>query len=95
MSLPSSTTVLVVGAGPAGMASALSILLSGVKDIVIVDEVEDRKGDLTSRAFVLHAATLEVRCREHFVLSPFLRYSTTGAGFSWLHQFSGRTRDQT
>lgn len=95
MSFPSSTTVLIVGAGPAGMASALSLLLSGVKDIVIVDEVEDRKGDLSSRAFVLHAATLEVRSREHSGLSPFLLYVTTGTGFSWLYQSSGRTRDQT
>jgi len=65
MSLPSSTTVLIVGAGPAGMACALSLWLSGVKDLVIVEAAEDRKGDLSSRAFVLHAATLEVRRREH------------------------------
>jgi 2-polyprenyl-6-methoxyphenol hydroxylase-like FAD-dependent oxidoreductase len=61
MSLPSNTTALIVGAGPAGMASAISLWLSGVKDLVIVDAAQDRKGDLSSRAFVLHAATLEVR----------------------------------
>jgi hypothetical protein len=38
-SLPSSTTVLVVGAGPAGIACALSLWSSGVRDIVIVDAV--------------------------------------------------------
>jgi 2-polyprenyl-6-methoxyphenol hydroxylase-like FAD-dependent oxidoreductase len=65
MSLPSSATVLIVGAGPAGMASAISLWLSGVKDLVIVDAAQDRKGDLSSRAFVLHAATLEVRSRRH------------------------------
>lgn len=65
MSLPLSTTVLIVGAGPAGMACALSLWLSGVKDVVIVDATEDRKGDLSSRAFVLHTATLEVSRREY------------------------------
>jgi hypothetical protein len=54
------------------MASALSLLLSGVNDIVIVDEVEDRKGDLSSRAFVLHAATLEVRSRKAFCTGSLL-----------------------
>ncbi len=63
MSLPSSTTALIVGAlaGPTGMASAIFLWFSGMKDLVIVDAAEDRKGDLSSRAFVLHAATLEVR----------------------------------
>jgi 2-polyprenyl-6-methoxyphenol hydroxylase-like FAD-dependent oxidoreductase len=63
MSFPSSTTVLVVGAGPAGMACALSLWYSGVKDITIVDAVH--QDDHTSRAIVIHAATLEVRvlCR--------------------------------
>ena len=61
MSFPSNTTALIIGAGPTGMACALSLSLSGVKDIVIVDASDDRKGDLSSRAFVLHAATLEVK----------------------------------
>jgi hypothetical protein len=54
------------------MACALSLWLSGVKDLVIVDATDNRKGDLSSRAFVLHAATLEVRSREHPKQSPFL-----------------------
>lgn len=64
-SLPSSTTVLVVGAGPAGMACALSLWSSGVRDMVIVDEVAYGVGDKSSRAFCIHAATLDVRFREH------------------------------
>ena len=66
-SLPSSTTVLVVGAGPAGMACALSLWSSGVRDMVIVDALEEGRGDRSSRAFVLHAATLEVRSCDHSV----------------------------
>ena len=78
MSLPSSTTVLVVGAGPAGVACALSLWLSGVKDLVIIEAAEDRKGDLSSHAFVLHAATLEVRRHDYFESSLILQYTTTG-----------------
>ncbi|KIK19525.1 hypothetical protein PISMIDRAFT_682987 [Pisolithus microcarpus 441] len=57
MSLPKDTTVLIVGAGPTGLASALSLLHHGFKDLVIVDAVV--KGDNSSRAIVVHAATLE------------------------------------
>ncbi|KAI9457303.1 FAD/NAD-P-binding domain-containing protein [Russula earlei] len=60
MSLPSSTRVLVVGAGPAGMACAISLWDSGVKDVVIVDADEQALGvSNASRAIVIHAATLE------------------------------------
>ncbi|KAI6111185.1 FAD/NAD(P)-binding domain-containing protein [Pisolithus sp. B1] len=57
MSLPKNTTVLIVGAGPTGLASALSLLHHGFKDFVIVDAVV--KGDNSSRAIAVHAATLE------------------------------------
>jgi 2-polyprenyl-6-methoxyphenol hydroxylase-like FAD-dependent oxidoreductase len=57
MSFPSSTKVLVVGAGPAGMACALSAWYSGIKDVTIVDAVE--QDNHSSRAMVIHAATLE------------------------------------
>jgi hypothetical protein len=43
------------------MACALSFSLYCVKDIVIVDASDDRKGDLSSRAFILHAANLEAK----------------------------------
>ncbi|KAI6009541.1 FAD/NAD(P)-binding domain-containing protein [Pisolithus orientalis] len=57
MSLPQNTTVLIVGAGPTGLASALSLIHHGFKDFVIVDAVVE--GDNSSRAIVVHAATLE------------------------------------
>ncbi|KAI0256911.1 hypothetical protein BJV78DRAFT_1272956 [Lactifluus subvellereus] len=57
MSFPSSTRILVVGAGPAGMACALSLWHSGVKDVTIVDAIE--QGSNFSRAMVIHTATLE------------------------------------
>lgn len=58
-SLTKSTTVLIVGAGPTGLATALSLLHHGFHDFVIVDAVQH--GENTSRAIVVHAATLEVR----------------------------------
>ncbi|KAI6151269.1 FAD/NAD(P)-binding domain-containing protein [Pisolithus tinctorius] len=57
MTLPRNTTVLIVGAGPTGLASALSLIHYGFKDFVIVDAVVE--GDNSSRAIVVHAATLE------------------------------------
>ena len=60
MSLPDRTTVLIVGAGPAGLAAALSLLHHGFHDFIIVDAVS--KGENSSRAAIVHAATLEVSC---------------------------------
>ncbi|KAI6151266.1 FAD/NAD(P)-binding domain-containing protein [Pisolithus tinctorius] len=57
MSLPRNTTVLIVGAGPTGLATALSLIRHGFKDFVVVDALA--KGDNSSRAVVVHAATLE------------------------------------
>ncbi|KAH7912090.1 hypothetical protein BJ138DRAFT_1149117 [Hygrophoropsis aurantiaca] len=56
-SLPESTTVLIVGAGPTGLTTALSLYHHGCRDFVIVDAVLE--GNNTSRAHVIHAATLE------------------------------------
>lgn len=68
-SMPNSTTVLIVGAGPSGLAAALSLLHHGFKQFVIVDAVE--QGENTSRALVVHAATLEaldtIDCAEDMV----------------------------
>ncbi|KAG1756793.1 uncharacterized protein EDB91DRAFT_1094415 [Suillus paluster] len=55
--IPNSTTVLIVGAGPSGLVAALSLLHHDFKDFVVVDAVE--QGQNTSRALVVHAATLE------------------------------------
>jgi 2-polyprenyl-6-methoxyphenol hydroxylase-like FAD-dependent oxidoreductase len=58
MSLPESTTVIIVGAGPAGLTAALSLIHHGCHDLVIVDAVLE--GQNTSRAITIHAATVEV-----------------------------------
>lgn len=57
MSLPSETTVLIVGAGPVGMALAVSCALHRI-DAVIVDNRLEMQN--TSRAAWVHARTLEV-----------------------------------
>ena len=53
-----STTVLIVGAGPTGLAAAISLVNSGFRDFVIVDRSVSR--GVASRAISIHAATLEV-----------------------------------
>lgn len=58
MPLPSKTTVLIVGAGPCGMASAASLYHQGCRDLLIVDSI--MAGENSSRAIVIQAATLEV-----------------------------------
>ncbi|KAG2370231.1 hypothetical protein BDR07DRAFT_1386808 [Suillus spraguei] len=57
MSLPENTTVLIVGAGPAGLTAALSLAHHGCHDFVIVDAMV--KGQNTSRAMIIHSATVE------------------------------------
>ncbi|KAK7064771.1 FAD-binding-3 domain-containing protein [Favolaschia claudopus] len=57
LSLPERTTVLIVGAGPVGMAAALSLHHQGIRDFVVVDAI--LAGENTSRAMVIQAATLE------------------------------------
>ncbi|MBN9741437.1 pentachlorophenol monooxygenase [Amycolatopsis sp. A1MSW2902] len=54
---PARTEVLVVGAGPAGMAAAASLSDQGVETMVV-----DKRAEMmnTSRAAVVHARTLEV-----------------------------------
>ncbi|THH32118.1 hypothetical protein EUX98_g2061 [Antrodiella citrinella] len=58
MALPGVTEILIVGAGPTGLACALSLHKQGCRDITIVDAIEH--GENTSRALAVHAATLEV-----------------------------------
>ncbi|MEV4809620.1 FAD-dependent oxidoreductase [Micromonospora avicenniae] len=55
--LPTSTDVLVVGAGPTGLATALTLARRGV-DVTILDQLD--RPPTTSRAAVVHAYTLEV-----------------------------------
>ncbi|KAK7042138.1 FAD-binding-3 domain-containing protein [Favolaschia claudopus] len=58
MSLPRRTTILIVGAGPAGMAAAMSLKHQGINDFVVVDAIRVPGGE-ASRAVVIQAATLE------------------------------------
>ncbi|MET9963413.1 FAD-dependent monooxygenase [Streptomyces sp. NPDC006326] len=55
--LPARTTVAVVGAGPTGLALAVTLAEAGV-DFVLLDR--QAEGANTSRAAVVHARTLEV-----------------------------------
>jgi 2-polyprenyl-6-methoxyphenol hydroxylase-like FAD-dependent oxidoreductase len=55
--LPAETEVVIVGAGPTGLALAVTLATTGV-DFVIVDRLAE--GANTSRAAVVHARTLEV-----------------------------------
>ncbi|MDG4778359.1 FAD-dependent oxidoreductase [Micromonospora sp. WMMD961] len=55
--LPTSTDVLVVGAGPTGLATALTLARRGA-EVTVLDQVADPP--VTSRAAVVHAYTLEV-----------------------------------
>jgi 2-polyprenyl-6-methoxyphenol hydroxylase-like FAD-dependent oxidoreductase len=55
--LPESTDVLVVGAGPTGLTTAVALAGQGF-DVTVADA--QTEGDNTSRAAVVHARTLEV-----------------------------------
>ena len=55
--LPDKTDVLIVGAGPTGLALAIALRQAGV-DHLLVDKLA--AGQNTSRAAVLHAHTLEM-----------------------------------
>lgn len=55
--LPDTTSVAIVGAGPAGLTAAITLTDAGV-DFVLLDRLAE--GANTSRAAVVHARTLEV-----------------------------------
>ena len=72
--LPSRTRILVVGGGPAGLATSISLVKHGVnaQDIVVVDKLASTTEN-TSRAVVIHAATLEVRHSNIYLPPGYLR----------------------
>ncbi|PCH38235.1 FAD/NAD(P)-binding domain-containing protein [Wolfiporia cocos MD-104 SS10] len=80
MSLPQYTDVLIVGAGPTGLACALSLIKNGCSDITVVDS--QLQGQNASRAIVVHAATLEaldaIDCAQPLVRAG---YNGTTMGF--------------
>lgn len=82
--LPSHTEVLIVGAGPTGLALATALQKAGVNHLVI-DALE--QGLNTSRAGVVHAHTLEMLDRID-VAEPL-----TARGIT-LDRFTVRDRDQ-
>ena len=55
--LPTTTDVLVVGAGPTGLTSAVSLVARG-RDVTLIDSQDE--GQNTSRAAVVYSRTLEV-----------------------------------
>ncbi|KAK7034630.1 hypothetical protein VNI00_012272 [Paramarasmius palmivorus] len=102
MSLPTRTKYLIVGAGPAGLAAALSLVKHGVSphDLVVVDK--QLEGENTSRAMVVHAATLEaldslgcaeaiVQCgykAEYFRIQDRTSATILNVGFSSLSSYT-------
>lgn len=83
-SCPSETEVLIVGAGPAGLALACTLQQAGVR-CVVIDKLE--QGQNTSRAAVIHAHTLEV------LEAIGVADSLVGAGLK-LSTFTVRDRDR-
>ncbi|MFI6362724.1 FAD-dependent oxidoreductase [Nocardia sp. NPDC050630] len=55
--LPETTSVVIVGAGPAGLTTAITLADAGI-DFILMDRLAE--GANTSRAAVVHARTLEV-----------------------------------
>jgi 2-polyprenyl-6-methoxyphenol hydroxylase-like FAD-dependent oxidoreductase len=55
--LPTTTDVLVVGAGPTGLTAAVSLVARG-REVTVIDNQE--QGQNTSRASVVYSRTLEV-----------------------------------
>ena len=57
MSLPATVQVLIVGAGPIGLATAISLSKLGVEFVIVDASTRSQHG---SRAAAIHAHTFEV-----------------------------------
>ncbi|OBZ75211.1 Pentachlorophenol 4-monooxygenase [Grifola frondosa] len=87
-SLPETTDVLIVGAGPVGLALALSLQDQGCADVTVVDSI--LQGENTSRALVVHAATLEalenIDCADALIEAGYLTTAISiWTGKSFIH----------
>jgi 2-polyprenyl-6-methoxyphenol hydroxylase-like FAD-dependent oxidoreductase len=76
--LPTSTDVLIVGAGPAGMTLAISLKQLGV-DCVVIDQLPEAADD--TRAAFVQPRTLEYMRRLH-VADPMIDDGLKGRGFA-------------
>jgi 2-polyprenyl-6-methoxyphenol hydroxylase-like FAD-dependent oxidoreductase len=65
--LPHHAQVLIVGAGPSGLAAALSLRKHGCTDIIVVDAAYE--GQNSSRAIAIYPATLEVRPKQRSTIN--------------------------
>jgi len=83
--LKSTTDVLIIGAGPTGLALAITLQRAGI-DHILIDKLAS--GQNTSRAAVIHAHTLEML--DELGVSPLL----ADEGLK-LEKFSIRDRDRT
>jgi 2-polyprenyl-6-methoxyphenol hydroxylase-like FAD-dependent oxidoreductase len=82
--LPAQTDVLIIGAGPTGLALAISLAQAGI-DYVLIDKLIE--GQAASRAAVVHAHTLEAMQK----LGVAERLTAAGKTVS---RFSLRERDR-
>ncbi|KAE9389423.1 FAD/NAD(P)-binding domain-containing protein [Gymnopus androsaceus JB14] len=80
--LPEETQVLVVGAGPTGLAATISLICNGIdpSKLTIVDALE--KGANTSRALAIHAATLEA-LDKYGCASKLIELGIKGSGWAF------------
>lgn len=71
--VPDSVKILIVGGGPAGMTSAISLWKSGFKDIAIIDARQElaTKDKFNSRAVTMHPGTIEVYMTSRDVMLLF------------------------
>ena len=86
------TDIIIIGAGPAGLVAALTLVQEGQK-VAIYDALP--KGQNGSRAAGVHAHTLEVRNWEFFPNSSFTDQRRCSNSTHWdmqTHSFQWESR---